>query len=37
MFLKCYIGFCTPRRTIKGLKKKKKKKGFVIYWFMAHV
>jgi hypothetical protein len=25
MFSKCYVGFCTPRRTIMDLKKKKKR------------
>ena len=24
MFSKCYVGFCTPRRTTMDLKKKKK-------------
>ena len=26
MFSKCYVGFCTPRRTTMDLKKEKKKK-----------
>jgi hypothetical protein len=26
MFPKCYVGFCTPRRTIMDLKKKKKER-----------
>ena len=29
MFSKCYVGFCTPRRT--QIDSKKKKKGFTVF------